>query len=133
MDSGLQVLDSSFCEWDLDSGFQSLVGLRIPCVIFRIPKPKIPDSTSKTFPDFGFHKHIFPGFRNPLHESSLRVTLGTYIVREPSAEKWQIEVENATNDFLKALLVWMTKMYHSGIHKKISRIWDPDSPTWNEV
>ena len=50
MDSGFQVLDSSFCEWNLDSGFQSLVGLRIPCVIFRIPKPKIPDSTSKTFP-----------------------------------------------------------------------------------
>ena len=90
MDSGFQVLDSSFCEWNLDSGFQSLVGLRIPCVIFRIPTPKIPDSTSKTFPDFGFHKHIFPEFRNPLHESSLRVTLGTYIVHEPSAEKWQI-------------------------------------------
>lgn len=32
------------------------------------------------------------------------------------------EVANATNDSLKVVLVWMTKMYHSGIHKKISRI-----------
>ena len=30
MDSGLQVLDSSLCQWTLDSGFQSLVVFRIP-------------------------------------------------------------------------------------------------------
>ena len=39
----------------LDSGFQSLVGFRIPSAGFRIPKPRIPDSTSKKI----------PGFRNP--------------------------------------------------------------------
>ena len=55
VDSGFQVLDSSICSWKLDSGFQSLVG-------FRIPKPRIPDSIliksfripdcrSKYFPD----------------------------------------------------------------------------------
>ena len=32
VDSGFQVLDSSICQENLDSGFQSLVG-------FRIPKP----------------------------------------------------------------------------------------------
>ena len=26
VDAGLQVLDSSLCQWNLDSGFQSLVG-----------------------------------------------------------------------------------------------------------
>ena len=57
-DSRFQVLDSSFCPWNLDSWFQSLVG-------FRIPKPRIPDFTSKIFLDSRFHKQIFPRFRNP--------------------------------------------------------------------
>ena len=33
-----------FCQWNLDSGFQSLV-------VFRIPRPRIPDSISKNFAD----------------------------------------------------------------------------------
>ena len=41
VDSGLQVLDSSLCQWNWDSGFQSLVGFRIPKAVFRIPKPRI--------------------------------------------------------------------------------------------
>ena len=49
VDSGFQVLDSSLCQWNLDSGFQSLVGFRIPWAGFRIPKPRNPDSTSKNF------------------------------------------------------------------------------------
>ena len=48
-DSGFQVLDSPICQWNLDSGFQSLVGFRIPRAVFRIPKPRIPDSISKIF------------------------------------------------------------------------------------
>ena len=44
---------------NLDSGFQSLVGFRIPSAGFRIPKPRIPDSTRKKFLD--------SGFRIPLH------------------------------------------------------------------
>ena len=43
----------------LDSGFQSLVGFRILSAGFRIPKPRIPDSTSKKFLD--------SGIRIPLH------------------------------------------------------------------
>ena len=49
-------------EWifsKLDSGFQSLVGFRILSAGFRIPKPRIPDSTSKKFVD--------SGIRIPLH------------------------------------------------------------------
>ena len=57
MDSGLQVLNSS--QWDLDSGFQSLVGFPILKAVFRIPKPRIPDSTSNNFWDSGFHKQNF--------------------------------------------------------------------------
>ena len=56
LDSGFQVLDSCLFLWNLDSGFQSfIVGFRIPCVVFRIPKAN----------DSGFGKQNFPGFRNP--------------------------------------------------------------------
>ena len=44
VDFGFQVLDSNLFLWNLDSGFQSLVGFRIPCVVS------------------GFQS---PGFRNP--------------------------------------------------------------------
>ena len=30
VDSVIQVLDSGFCQWNLDSGFESLVGFRSP-------------------------------------------------------------------------------------------------------
>ena len=43
----------------LDSRFQSLVGFRILSAGFRIPKPRIPDSTSKIILD--------SGIRIPLH------------------------------------------------------------------
>ena len=38
------ILDSNFCQWNLDSGFQSLVGFRIPWAVFRgtIHSTKIP-------------------------------------------------------------------------------------------
>ena len=42
VDFGFQVLDSSLCQWNLDSWFQYLLG-------FRIPKPRIPDSSSTFF------------------------------------------------------------------------------------
>ena len=63
MDSGFQVLDFSLCQWNLDSGFQSLVGFRVPCAVFRIPQekiPRIPGSTGKQFPG----KNSFTGTTN---------------------------------------------------------------------
>ena len=51
-DSGFQVLDSRIFQWNLNAGFQSLVGFRIPWDVFRIPNPRIPDSISKNFHDF---------------------------------------------------------------------------------
>ena len=58
MDSVFQVLaiDSSLYQWNLDFGFQSLVRFRVPCAVFWILKPRIPDSACKIFKDFGFHK-----------------------------------------------------------------------------
>ena len=55
VDSGFQALDSCICQWNLDSGFQPLVGFRNPWAVFRIPKTQ----------DSGSHKQNFPWFRNP--------------------------------------------------------------------
>ena len=38
-------MDSSLCKRILDSEFQSLMRFRTPWAVFRIPKPRIPDST----------------------------------------------------------------------------------------
>ena len=57
-------------EWifsKLDSGFRSLVGFRILSAGFRIPKPRIPDSTSKKFVD--------SGIRIPLHGANFESLL----------------------------------------------------------
>ena len=35
------------------------------CLFSGGPKPRIPDSTKKIFPDSGFHGQHVPGFRNP--------------------------------------------------------------------
>ena len=54
MDSGFQVMDSSLSEWNLDSGFQSLVGFQILCELYS------------GFQSQGFRnpQANFPGFRN---------------------------------------------------------------------
>ena len=51
MDSGFQELCSILCQCNLDSRLQSLLGFRIPLAVYRIPKPRIPDSTNKIFLD----------------------------------------------------------------------------------
>ena len=54
VDSRFQVLDSSLSHVNLDSGFQLLLGFRIPIAVFPIPKLRIPDSISKISWDSGF-------------------------------------------------------------------------------
>ena len=54
LDSGFSArrgfrMDSSICP---DSGLYFLVGFWIPLAVFRIPKPRIQDSTSKIFRRF---------------------------------------------------------------------------------
>ena len=65
VDSRFQELDSSLCQWNLDSGFQSLMSSRITGVVFRIPKSRIPDSNSKISLDYGFHMPKFCTFWYP--------------------------------------------------------------------
>ena len=52
----------NLCQWNIDSGFHSLVGFRVPRAVFQNPKPKILCSKRKSFPDCGFHKQTFSGF-----------------------------------------------------------------------
>ena len=57
------ILDSILCQWNLDSGFQSLVGFRIHWAVFTIPKPRIPDSRIRNFPGSGIRIHfVWPSF-----------------------------------------------------------------------
>ena len=65
---GFQILGTGFQifasgTWIPIREFQSLVGFWIHWVVFRIPKPWIPDSTSINFQHSGFLKQTFPGFR----------------------------------------------------------------------
>ena len=55
---GFWIPDSNYripdlFQLNLDSGFQSLVGFRTPWAVFRVPRPRIPDSTCENFPDSG--------------------------------------------------------------------------------
>ena len=43
----------------INKGIQDSFGFWIPSTVFRIPKPKIPDYTSKIFSDSGFHRQNF--------------------------------------------------------------------------
>ena len=63
MYSTLRIPDSSLCQWNLDSQFQSLVKFQILWAVLWILKPRNPDCTSKIFPDFGIE--------NPLHWAKL--------------------------------------------------------------
>ena len=72
VDSGFHAVElhSRYCfseylsNMELSSGFQLSAGFRIPWVESQIPKPRIPDFTSKTFPGSGFHRPKIPGFWN---------------------------------------------------------------------
>ena len=67
MNSGFQVLNLSLCEGTFYSGFQSLVRFQVSRAVFRIPKPRILNFTSKIFSEFGFNKQESPGFLSALH------------------------------------------------------------------
>ena len=61
VDSEFQVRDSGFFVSGRDSGLQSLAGFRIPWSVFRIPKPRISDSTRKIS---RIPQEKFSGFQN---------------------------------------------------------------------
>ena len=89
MDSGFHAVDSGFqywipdsCQWNLDSGFESLVGFWIPYAVFRIPKPRIPDSTIKISPIPDSTSKNFPdsGIRITLHGLKSLLILSTQTI-----------------------------------------------------
>ena len=73
----INVMNSSVCQWNLDSGFQSLVWFRNPWAVFRIPKPRILDSGKiSRIPKSGFpyigRNRPFPSSPGPLFQSEGR-------------------------------------------------------------
>ena len=67
LDSGFHAVDSGFQLLD-SRPFSEEIWFRIPTPVFRIPRPRIPDSRSKNFQDSGFQMQNFPdsGIRIPL-------------------------------------------------------------------
>ena len=63
-DTGFYIL----CQGNWDSGLQSLVGFCIPWAVFRVPKPRIPDSTNQIFLIPDCTSKIFP-------DSQIRIRL----------------------------------------------------------
>ena len=83
MDSGFQVLNFSLCEGNFDSGFQSLVRFQVSRAVFRIPKPRIPDFTSKIISESGFNKQESPGLRTALHGTARKYGQAPLLPRLP--------------------------------------------------
>ena len=54
-----QALDSSLCQWNLDSGFQSMVRFWVPRAVLQFPTRRIPDSKRKNFPDVGIRISLY--------------------------------------------------------------------------
>ena len=63
-----------FCQWNWDSGFQSLVGFRILWAVFQIPKPSLPDSGIQ-IPIYGAIDH-FTNTAAVLNSLDLRSIMG---------------------------------------------------------
>ena len=74
LNSGFQVLDSRFFVSRYWLGFQSSLELQIPCAVFRIPKPRIPDSKGEDSRILDSTSRIFldSGNRILLHEAMVK-------------------------------------------------------------
>ena len=86
-------------EWifrKLDSGFQSLVGLLIPSSGFRIPKPRVPDSTSKKFLD--------SGIRILLHGAKVTETVFLGVIMDENLN-WKSEISHVANKVSKCTAI----------------------------
>ena len=94
-------------EWifrKLDSGFQSLVGFLIPSAGFRIPKPRIPDSTSKKFLD--------SGIRILLHGAKVTETVFLGVIMDENLN-WKSEISHVTNKVSKCTAIIRKSSFYS--------------------
>ena len=81
MNSGFQVLNLSLCEGTFYSGFQSLVRFQVSRAVFRIPKPRIPNFTSKIFQSSDSTSKNLPDFCLPYMERLGNVILSRLIAK----------------------------------------------------
>ena len=121
---GFRVLDSDSLSVELEFWIPIVSGFRIPWAVFQIPKPKIPDSTSKSFPK----NFPDPGIQIPLHGAK---QMGVYeangCIRLPL---WAMKGTTELRE--KPLLAWDKNTLHAKQRPlKLTRSWgcifDPET------
>ena len=134
MDSGLQLLGSR--SFPVELGFripvlikQERKGFRIPTAVFRIQRPRIPDSTSKKFQDPGFHKqeiHTTPDNLRPVSNSCWHgTTLTLQKYRRLRGQSW-VSTERKCWTVSYEQIIWSN--FPAGRKSRTSALW-----TWPYV
>ena len=114
----ITVMNSSVSQWNLDSGFQSLVWFRNPWAVFRIPKPRILDS-GKNFQDSEIwipyigrnrRNRPFPSFFGPLFQSEGRCsTFDMEIIFHSHANKTDFHKKGCAPSLILKVRVFGTR------------------------
>ena len=106
MDSGLQLLGSR--SFPVELGFripivikQERKGFRIATAVFRIQRPRIPDSTSKNFQDPGFHKPKI----SKIPDSTCKNCMNLHSLTWP----WGDEIHTTPDEFTTGLKFMLTR------------------------
>ena len=108
---GLQIPGNGFwifCQWNLNSGFQSLVGFRIPWAEFRIPKTRIPifSIPKAQISHIPRHKQKFPGYRSPNSPFMGRLNPVTHVlISFTVSSQFRLKIT-------PVCLLWMVSKWH---------------------
>ena len=112
MDSWFQILDSGFfCQWNLDSGIQSLAGFRVTWAGIANSKAQDSRCHKQKFPNSGFLKQNFldSGNQIPLHVARYRA-----ICLWPRNENERTKQKQQTNGNGTIWLVYRTDTNERG-------------------
>ena len=113
------------CQWNVDFGFRSLPGFRIPWAVFRIPKPRIPDSTSKNFSNsltWSYTNWIFSGVSASIGVDRFSFS---FMFCFPNTEHVMFTWEFACGVFiLKSYAPEQEEMWKKRSHGENHMVWD---------
>ena len=111
------IPDSSLCQWNLDSGFQSLAEFRILWAVFRIPQVKISQIPESRIPYSGRNRIFFFLFFN-----ECRPWPADWIAPECTVMR---RVQLGTKDQMLPSITWTVRM----LSAQVVFCW-PDSDLW---
>jgi len=121
---GFLILGTGFrilCQWNLDSGFQALVGFRIPWTAFRIPKPRILGAAAKIFWIPELTSKTVPNSRFPYNYMG-RILIRIFRPREEgSASDWSYRVGNLIQPIRTTTKIWVVTRHQYGISALVSQ------------